>query len=166
MKKLLLCFLILVSAHSLFGWANIATSFLKEREGFKSKVYICSAGKRTIGYGSRDPKLLKLGVISEELATNYLQRDVVLSGRAITSLIGDVQLTNNQLAALISLRYNIGETNFRNSTLLKYLKAGNLDKVPVEMLRWVYITDPKSKKKVVSKGLQSRRELEVALWNK
>jgi GH24 family phage-related lysozyme (muramidase) len=54
---------------------------------------------------------------------------------------------------------------FLNSTLLKRLNAKNYKEVPNQMMKWVYITDPKTKKKVVSKGLFNRRTADVALWN-
>lgn len=163
MKRLTL--LILSISLSSFGWVRIATEFLKDVEGFSETVYICPAGKKTIGYGFTDPKLVALGHMSEGQATNYLQAEVMKVGRRIMKLADVSSLTDHQFAALISLCFNIGMGNFRESTLLKNLRAGELQSVPYEFSRWNKITNPETKKKEVSNGLVNRRNLEIQLWN-
>lgn len=50
------------------------------------------------------------------------------------------------------------------STLLKRLNAKQRSLVSVELLKWVYKTDPANGKKVVSAGLQNRRRAEANLF--
>lgn len=163
MKKLLVLFLV-GSISSTFGWAKIATSFLKEKEGYQPTPYKCQAGRMTIGYGFTDPKLIAMKMMPEGIATNHLQAKVLKAGKDIMSLAGKTQLTDNQLAALISLYFNIGKSSFRSSTLLKKVKTGRLENVPAEFRKWVRYTDPITKKRLTSKGLVIRREAEVKLW--
>ena len=163
--KRVISLLLFVVISSSFGWVKITTEFLKSVEGFSETVYICPAGKKTIGYGFTDSKLVALGHMSEGQATNYLQAEVMKVGRRIMNLVDVSSLTDHQFAALISLCFNIGMGNFKESTLLKNLRAGELEKVPYEFSRWNKITNPKTKEKEVSNGLVNRRNLEIALWN-
>jgi lysozyme len=69
-------------------------------------------------------------------------------------------ITQNQFDALVCLVFNIGGTNFKNSTLLKLLNYETLLQVPAQFMRWVYAGGKKLK------GLENRRLAEVELWNK
>jgi hypothetical protein len=69
-----------------------------------------------------------------------------------------VPLTQNQFDALVSLVYNIGQTAFSNSTLLKKLNAKDYQGAADQFLRW-----NKGGGKVM-KGLVRRREAERALF--
>ena len=70
-----------------------------------------------------------------------------------------VPLTQNQFDALVVWVYNLGPTNFRNSTLLKELNSGNYTAAGNEILRW-----NKAGGKVLT-GLVKRREAEAQLFN-
>lgn len=71
-----------------------------------------------------------------------------------------VPLSDNQFGALVSFAFNVGESNFQKSTLLKKLNQGNYEVVPDELLRWV---NSKGKR---MQGLVNRRAQEGALWGK
>ncbi|WP_334473905.1 lysozyme [Arsenophonus sp. PmNCSU2021_1] len=60
-------------------------------------------------------------------------------------------------AALYSFVYNVGIGNFRRSTLLKKLNAGDRQGACDEMKRWVYDEGIKQK------GLMTRREIESVI---
>ena len=70
-----------------------------------------------------------------------------------------VPLTQNQFAALVVWVYNLGPTNFKNSTLLKELNSGNYTAAGNEILRW-----NKAGGEVLT-GLVRRREAEAQLFN-
>jgi lysozyme len=70
-----------------------------------------------------------------------------------------VRLTDNQSAALVSF-VNVGEGQFKGSTLLKKLCKGDYASVPSELSNWVY-----DKGKRLS-GLVNRRDAEGGLWVK
>lgn len=73
-----------------------------------------------------------------------------------------VPLTAQQLAALMSLVYNIGLGAFENSTLLKLLRQSDYHGAADQFLRWNKATV--NGQKVVVAGLVSRRERERAVF--
>ena len=132
---------------------------LEEGKGFSSKSYICPAGKRTIGYGHVIlPEDDITEPITEEQAEDILEKDVVVAENAINKYV-KVPLTQNQFDALVCFVFNVGKTNFKTSTLLKFINEQLWDKIPKQFMRWVY-----HDKKII-KGLENRRKIEVRLWN-
>lgn len=132
---------------------------LEEGRGFSSKSYICSAGKRTIGYGHvilPDDNIIE--PITEDQAEDILENDVVIAENAINKYV-KVPLTQNQFDALVCFVFNVGRTNFKTSTLLKFINEQLWDKIPKQFMRWVYHD------KTLIKGLENRRKIEVRLWN-
>ncbi|HEU5067050.1 MAG TPA: lysozyme [Sphingomicrobium sp.] len=69
-----------------------------------------------------------------------------------------VPLNSNQLGALVSLTYNIGLGNFRSSTLLRLLNAGDYAGAAAEFPRW-----NKAAGKTMT-GLITRRAAEARLF--
>lgn len=132
---------------------------LEEGKGFSSKSYICSAGKRTIGYGHvilPDDNIIE--PITEDQAEDILEKDVMLAENAINKYV-KIPLTQNQFDALVCFVFNVGRTNFKTSTLLKFINEQLWDKIPKQFMRWVYHD------KTLIKGLENRRKIEVRLWN-
>ena len=173
MKKMILT--LVVATLSIVAFANeTAVAFIKLNEGFKSEVYTCTAGKKTIGYGFTSKAIVAKGTITEEEATVIL-RDYVVKCQAVVKRLVKVKLTNNQEAVLIDFVYHFGSGAFSESTLLKKLNAGHYDQIPAELAKWV-----KQKKicngKVVKvngkiqyetvQGLVNRANRRIALWNK
>ena len=73
-------------------------------------------------------------------------------------------LTNNQYDALVSMAFNIGNTGFCDSTLVKRINEGDYQEVPNEMQRW-------NKARVGGtlqslQGLTNRRVTEAKLFAK
>ena len=131
---------------------------LEEGKGFSSKSYICSAGKRTIGYGHvilPDDNIIE--PITEDQAEDILEKDVSVAENAINKYV-KIPLTQNQFDALVCFVFNVGRTNFKTSTLLKFINEQLWDKIPKQFMRWVY-----HDKKLI-KGLENRRKIEVRLW--
>lgn len=94
---------------------------------------------------------------TEEQALEWLREDCMEAEACIEANV-DVELTENQRDALISWIFNLGCGNFRNSTLLKLINAGNLDAVPAQMRRW-----NKAGGKEMP-GLVTRREMEAKVF--
>lgn len=133
-------------------------SLIKKFEGFSDKEYICPAGKPTIGYGHVIlPNEHFSSSITKEEAEILLKKDLQPREKSLNILV-KVNINQNQFDALMSLIYNIGVENFKQSTLLKFINNRLFDKVPDQFRRWKYIN------KVVSKGLLNRREEEIKLW--
>jgi len=131
---------------------------IKKYEGFSDKEYICPAGKPTIGYGHVILPFEHFpSTITKEEAETLLKKDLQPREKSLNILV-KVSINQNQFDALISLIYNIGVENFKQSTLLKFINNKLFDKIPDQFRRWKYIN------KVVSKGLLNRREEEIKLW--
>jgi lysozyme len=97
-------------------------------------------------------------VVSEEEATRILiEVDIPHFWNAIKDGI-KVPLTPHQKGALLLLSYNIGNTAFLKSSVLKYLNEGNYVKAATAFLMW-----NKSEGKVLD-GLTLRRAEEVVLF--
>lgn len=147
--------------------AILARDMIADHEGFSPDVYTCPAGKRTTGYGFTDKKSLLLAVdgkMTEEYAKEILLAKVVAIQMQITKDFEDrgaVQPTDNELAAMSSLVYNIGWTNWSASTLRnKWLTKKPKAEIAEEFGRWVYA------RKRVLRGLVKRRNAEKALFLK
>jgi lysozyme len=138
-------------------------TLIKKFEGFRSHPYLCSAGIPTIGYGStyyENGVRVKLSdsPISEEWAEELLKKNVVHYDVAVNSLTRD-DITQNQYDALVSFAYNVGVTNFKNSTLLKRVNANPKDpNITNQFMKWIRAGGR------VIKGLILRRREEVQLY--
>lgn len=117
----------------------------------------------SIGYGSGynwDAKrpVQKGDVIDKETAKNWLLKEAAQEFDFVKKIV-KVPLTDNQLVALSSFSYNLGQGSLLNSTLLKLLNAGyNKQAVASEFDKWVYAGGTKLK------GLVNRRAAEKQLF--
>ncbi len=173
MKKTILT--LAVAFISVCGFANeTAVAFIKLNEGFSETVYTCTAGKKTIGYGFTSKKIVEKGTITKEEATIILRSYVKACKKVVNSAV-KVQITKNQEAVLIDFVYHFGSGSFINSTMLKHINSGNLDKVPNELSKWVKQKKIRNGKVVkvsgkiqyeVVQGLVNRANRRIELWNK
>lgn len=137
-------------------------AFLKEREGFRKEAYLDTGGVWTIGFGTIKwkGKPVEAGqTISDKEAEIALVEDLAWAQTTVNKLV-KVKLTQNMFDALVSFVYNIGETAFAKSTLLRVLNAKQYEKVGPQLERWVYDNGK------VIKGLYARRQLERSLFEK
>lgn len=134
---------------------------IKQWEGKELVAYQDPVGIWTIGYGHTDeagpPKVTPGLRITDAEADEILKRDLGQYEAAVAQAVR-VELSDNQFAALVSFTYNVGVGNFRKSTLLKKLNAGNYDAVPGELAKW-----NKAGGKTL-RGLSNRRAAEAGLW--
>ena len=142
-------------------YSNQAVELIKKFEKFMDKTYLCSAGKKTIGYGTRldyHPEIKKDVCITEPKATELLKSDL---NKMVTPVIKDnvkVKLKQNQLDALYSLIYNIGMDNFIGSNLLKMLNKGKFKRMKKDWQEF-QMADGR-----VLPGLVRRRKEELMLF--
>ena len=108
-------------------------------EGLRLKAYDDGVGVWTIGYGTiKYPNGVKVksgDVCTESQANEYMKHDLEGFVSAVNKLV-TVPLKQNQFDALVSLMYNIGQTNFANSTLLKKLNTGNYKDAAAQFNVW------------------------------
>lgn len=134
--------------------------FIKSWEELCLKAYLCQAKKPTIGWGHT--KGVKLGdEITIEEAQRLFEEDIKWAKDCVSNNV-KVPLTSRQFDVLVSFVYNVGETNFKNSTLLRHLNKGWYERVPVELLRWNKVTVNGVKE--TSGGLTRRRKAEIKMW--
>ena len=146
------------SKHSL---SNNGMKLLEQFEGLRLEAYLDSAGIATIGWGSikyPNGNKVKLGdKITKAQAKEYKLHDLK-EFESIVNTSVNVQLSQNQYDALVSLSYNIGSGAFKKSTLLKKLNDGDYKGAAEQFLAWNKV----SGKKV--QGLVNRREAERNLF--
>lgn len=135
---------------------DLGLQLVKEFEGLRLKAYRCPAGVWTIGYGHTR------GVhngqeCTEAEAASWLVEDLLEAESTVKYLV-TAPLTENQRAALVSLVFNIGGGNFRTSTLLRLLNAGDYQGAAQQFLKWTKGGGEELP------GLKRRREAERALF--
>ena len=131
-------------------------ALIKKFEGCELKAYRCPANVLTIGYG------VTKGV-NEDMEITQQEANEMLAGELIeyTEYINNmvkVALNQSQFDALTAWIYNLGPTNFKDSTLLRVLNEGRYNEVPQEIKRW-----NKANGQVLN-GLIKRREAEALLF--
>lgn len=132
---------------------------IKEFEGFSPTAYKDVVGIWTIGYGTiRYPNGIKVqpgDTCTREQAEVYLVHDT----KWVVDVLKEYSwLKQNQIDALASLIYNIGQTAFKNSTIKKYIDSKQFSLAAKEFDRW-----NKAGGRVI-KGLVIRRDKERKLF--
>lgn len=130
-------------------------SMIKGFEGYRDHAYKCLASEKyyTIGYGHYGSDIKAGMYCTIAQASAWLENDLGTAERTVNNKVR-VELTQAMYDSLVSLCYNIGETNFSTSTLLK--KLNNKEYVGAQQQFEVW---RKSGGKVID-GLVKRREKE------
>ena len=119
-------------------------------------------GHVAIGYGHNLSRTVAepddIDPITEERAEQLLDRDLAVAQHYVNLYVGDAGLDAHQEAALIDFVYNLGPGHLQTSTLREVINAGNFDRVPTELRKWVYAGGHRSA------WLERRREAEVRMW--
>lgn len=136
---------------------------IKKFEGYSDRPYKCPAGIPTIGYGNTYyPNGVKVKLTDKPITKEYANEMLAFVADNFAKDVLKViksNITVNQLNALTAFAYNLGMTNFRNSTLLKLVNRNPNDaNIAKEFLKW-----NKSNGKVLN-GLTNRRIAESALY--
>jgi lysozyme len=136
-------------------------ALLRAFEGFRAQSYRDVAGVWTIGYGhtgrAGPPEVTPQSRMTEPEARALMKRQAETFAKAVRSMLTR-QLTDDQFSALVSFAFNVGETNFRRSSVLKAVNAGDDAAVARRLGLWV-----KAGGKVWP-GLVRRRAAEAALY--
>lgn len=127
---------------------------IKEFEGYSSTAYTCAGGVVTIGYGhTRGVKITDRCTRSE--ADRWLREDLAPIEAYLNTIL-EVD-TQGRFDSCADFCFNLGMGNFKDSTLLKKIKAGApTEEIQAEFRRWVYAGGK------VLKGLVKRREWEAS----
>lgn len=132
--------------------------FITKHEGNVLRAYRDIVGVWTIGRGITDPKYAFEGnVITEEESARLAQQYILNDIRELNRLV-QVHTTPDMQTAILSFTYNLGIPNFKKSTLLRKLNAGDYMGAWAEFPRW-----NKAGGQVV-RGLVNRRRDEADLF--
>ena len=109
---------------------------IKRHEGVRTSAYLDAVQVPTICYGStRGVYLGQRSTLGQ--CEHLLMQDATYAGRGVARQV-QVKLSQAQYDALVSFVFNIGETQFRRSTLLRKLNAGDCRGAAREFDRWVF----------------------------
>lgn len=136
---------------------------IKKHEGAAHVAYLDSVKVPTICYGStRGVRMGQKATAAE--CEERLRIDATYAGKGVGQAV-HVRLTQGQYDALVSLVFNIGETQFYRSTLLRKLNAGDCYGAGREFDRWVYAGGTKLRG-LVSRRADERKRFEegCTLW--
>lgn len=154
----------------------ILVPFLKREEADVLRVYDDARPKKilkigdavdgtlTAGVGHTDSSLRIGMAVTASMSSGWLRSDLVYkAGLPLERKIGKVAeaLTDHQYAALLSFVFNLGTGDPKKPewTIWKRLRAGQLDQVPGEMIKFVNWDGKRSS------GLVNRRTAEIQLWH-
>lgn len=138
----------------LSGSLAVAASIAGYFEGRSLIAYLDPVGIPTICDGVT--KGVKLGDKKTDAECDVMFSLELMKHNDIVHRYVHVPMSSNREAALTSFVYNVGEGNFRSSTLLRKLNAGDPNAC-AELRRWVYA------KGIKLNGLVKRREAEYQL---
>ncbi|NNP75577.1 lysozyme [Acinetobacter sp. Ac_3412] len=114
---------------------NLITSF----EDLRLAAYDDGVGVWTIGYGTtiypNGVKVKRGDTCTKAQAMSFFQHDLRRFEVVINQAV-KVVVNQNQFDALVSLAYNIGETAFKGSTLVKELNTGNYKAAADQFPKW------------------------------
>jgi lysozyme len=137
-----------------------AAIFIGNSEGLNkdnpSKVYADIVGVPTVCFGETNhvdvDRLYTMDDCKALLVDSVLETE-----KQVYSCLGNINLTQGQYIAFLSLAYNIGSNNFCRSTVVKKMKAGDANGACKAIGLWVYAKGRKLK------GLVARRQREMEL---
>jgi len=137
----------------------------KRSEGFRRHLYNDAVNYCTIAYGHLVKKTPCDGTestdfrrgLSLEQGTQLLTQDMSRVRQSVTGLV-HVEMTSGQYGALCDFVFNVGGTNFSNSTLLRVINAKQNDRIPLQFRRWILANGKELH------ALKTRREREIVLY--
>lgn len=137
--------------------SEAGVELVKRWESFAPEIYICPSGEPTIGYGHVVKRGETFSSITEGEATVLLMQDMEWVEETLAETV-KVDLSQGQWDALASFVFNIGETQWRRSTLLKKLNKQLFEEAANEFDKWNKADG------VVLQGLVNRRKKEKEMF--
>jgi lysozyme len=137
--------------------AKSTLDFITKEEGARNRAYKDSKGLWTIGVGhliKADEQHLITATLTDEQVEDLLRSDLKWCSEAVESSVR-APLSQNQFDALYSLCFNIGETAFRKSTVVRKINENDLKGAADAILMW-------NKPAVLEKRRQRERALFLA----
>lgn len=120
--------------------------------------YRDGGGVWTAGYGHTGLDVVPGVTWTQEQAIHALTKDVLWARNAVRSLVS-VPLNQHQFDALVIFTFNVGEPEFKTSTLLRLINSSKFPQAALEFPKWVH--DAKGQ---VEPGLVKRRDIERKMF--
>ncbi len=134
---------------------------IQDFEGLMLEAYRCSAGVLTIGWGhtsaAGEPEVTPGMTITEAQAQEIFRRDVKQYSDGVRDLV-EVDISDNQFSAMVSLAYNIGVAAFAKSSVLRFTNERRFDEAAASFALWNKAGGQ------VLRGLVRRRAAEAELY--
>lgn len=109
---------------------------IKFYEGLRLQAYQDIVGKWTVGYGHCGTDVTPGLQITESEATILLQSDLRRFEDGVNRILTGHPVGHNSFSALVSFAYNLGLGNLRDSTLIKFVNKGQMNKAADEFPKW------------------------------
>lgn len=135
--------------------------FIKSFETLQLKAYkaVDTELYYTVGYGHYGPDVNCSTELTKAEADKLFEADLSVYEMAVSRQTYDLSLSQNQFDALVSFTFNVGVQAFKNSTLLKKIRAkASEGEIRKEFSRW-----NKSGGKILD-GLIRRRQEEADMY--
>lgn len=139
--------------------STTALTFIMDWEQCRLKAYLDSGNVCTVGWGATGPDITIDTIWTQDQADARLRDDLQVALDAVHRHVTK-PLTVNQEAALASFVFNLGETQFAKSTLLRKIREGDEIGAALEFTKWHHVGQKPLK------GLLRRRLDEAALFLK
>jgi lysozyme len=136
---------------------NGGITFIKKFESCRLSAYKDSKGVWTVGWGHTGKDVDSSTTFTQMQADIAFINDASKAVNAVNNLVKQL-ISQNEFNALVSFVYNVGEGNFKSSTLLKELNNGNYVAAADEFPKWNHSGG------IVVNGLTKRRLAEKALF--
>ena len=123
---------------NLMAIAKSTLDFITKEEGSRNKAYQDSKGLWTIGVGhliKTDEEYLLTATLTDDQVEELLRKDLKWCSEAVETSV-KVPLQQHQFDALYSLCFNIGSTNFSNSTVVKKINQNDMQGAADAILNW------------------------------
>jgi lysozyme len=115
----------------------LAGGSIAVHEGFVPGTYVDPVGIVTACFGHTSQRLT-LGIeMSEHDCLLLLADDLTTHNKQLMQAV-KVPLSEQEHGAYLSFHYNVGSANFKSSTLLRHLNAGERIEACKQLSRWVY----------------------------
>lgn len=133
----------------------MAAALIAGFEGYRPKAYLDPVGIPTICYGHTEG--VKIGQTRTKAECDALLALDIDEGFVALDRHATRAMSLEMRVAMASFIYNVGEANFKKSTLLKKLNLGDFKGACDELPKWVYAKGKKLP------GLVNRRHMERRL---
>jgi len=123
---------------NLMAIAKSTLDLITKEEGSRNKAYQDSKGLWTIGVGhliKTDEEYLLTATLTDDQVEELLRKDLKWCSEAVETSV-KVPLQQHQFDALYSLCFNIGGTNFSNSTVVKKINQNDMQGAADAILNW------------------------------